>query len=52
MEYFVREALLSSDPDASVLFYHSDKIEHGIIGLIAGRLLEAYNRPAIAMKNE
>lgn len=40
------------DRDKGILFYDSTDIEHGIIGLIAGRLTEAFGKPAIALKNE
>ena len=40
-------ALLSVDEESPILFFTHDDLEHGIIGLIAGKLTEAYHRPAI-----
>lgn len=51
-EHFIKHALEVVDRDKGILFYDSTDIEHGIIGLIAGRLTEAFGKPAIALKNE
>lgn len=51
-EHFIAHALEVVDRDRAILFYDSTDIEHGIIGLIAGRLTEAFTKPAIALKNE
>jgi len=51
-EHFVKHALEVVDRDRGILFYDSTEIEHGIIGLIAGRLTEAFGKPAIALKRE
>lgn len=51
-EYFLNHAMQVTDPSEGVAFYESDKIEHGIIGLIAGRLCEAFSKPSIALKRE
>jgi single-stranded-DNA-specific exonuclease len=51
-EFFVNHAMEVADGEAGIVFYESDKIEHGIIGLIAGRLAEAFTKPAIALKRE
>ncbi len=51
-EHFIKHALEVVDRDKGILFYDSSDIEHGIIGLIAGRLTEAFGKPAIALKNE
>jgi single-stranded-DNA-specific exonuclease len=46
---FSEDALLLADATKPILFYLHEKLEHGIIGLIAGKLTEAYHRPAIAL---
>ncbi|MDD2892201.1 MAG: single-stranded-DNA-specific exonuclease RecJ [Candidatus Gracilibacteria bacterium] len=51
-EHFIKHALEVVDRDKGILFYDSTDIEHGIIGLIAGRLTEAFGKPAIALKRE
>lgn len=51
-EYFLNHAMQVTDPSEGVAFYENDQIEHGIIGLIAGRLCEAYAKPSIALKRE
>lgn len=51
-EHFIRHAMEVVDREKGILFYDSTDIEHGIIGLIAGRLTEAFGKPAIALKNE
>jgi len=51
-EHFIKHAMEVVDRDKGILFYDSTDIEHGIIGLIAGRLTEAFGKPAIALKNE
>lgn len=51
-EHFIKHALEVVDRDKGILFYDSTTIEHGIIGLIAGRLTEAFGKPSIALKRE
>ena len=51
-EYFITHALEVVDRDRHILFYDSTDIEHGIIGLIAWRLTEAFGKPSIALKDE
>lgn len=51
-EHFIKHALEVVDRDKGILFYDSTDIEHGIIGLIAGRLTEAFGKPSIALKRE
>jgi single-stranded-DNA-specific exonuclease len=40
---------LAADPDAPLLFAGSADFSSGVIGLAAGRLVEAHHRPAIVM---
>jgi single-stranded-DNA-specific exonuclease len=51
-EHFVLDALKMIDTTLPALFYDSTQVSHGILGLIAGRLCEAYHKPAIAMREE
>jgi len=51
-EYFIKHAMEVVDRDCPILFYDSTDIEHGIIGLIAGRLTDAFDKPSIALKDE
>lgn len=51
-EKFALDAHSKIDNSKNVLFYESDKIEHWIIGLIAWRLSEAYNKVAIVLREE
>ena len=46
---FSEDALLHADPESPILFYFHEKLEHGIIGLSAWKLTEAYHRPAIVL---
>lgn len=46
---FSEKALESADPRKWILFYRDNEIGHGLIGLVAGKLTEAYNRPAITL---
>ncbi len=46
---FSEDALMRADTENPILFYFDEKLEHGIIGLIAGKLAEAFHRPAIAL---
>ncbi len=46
---FAEKALTEANPDDSILFFIDEKLEHGLIGLVAGKLTEAYNRPSIAL---
>ncbi|MBC7498192.1 DHH family phosphoesterase [Candidatus Gracilibacteria bacterium] len=46
-----QRALTSVDTSKSILFFDARDLDHGIIGLVAGRLTELYNKPSIVMKN-
>jgi len=43
-------AVLPEDP--AILIVGSEQYEHGIVGLVAGRLTDRYYRPAIVMREE
>lgn len=47
--FFADDAIKTVDTDASVLVYYHEKLEHGIIGLIAGKLTEQYGKPSIVL---
>jgi single-stranded-DNA-specific exonuclease len=49
---FVEEALQKVNPKDNLMFYYSAVIEHGIIGIVAGRLTEQFYRPSIVLKDE
>ncbi len=46
---FSETALTETNTENGVIFYKHDELEHGIIGLIAGKLNEAYSRPVIVL---
>lgn len=48
--YFER-ALASIDLAQPLLIYDSHDLEHGVIGLVAGKLVQMYGKPAIVIKN-
>jgi single-stranded-DNA-specific exonuclease len=49
---FVEYALEDIDTNNNIIFYHSPDIEHGIIGIVAGRLTEKYYKPSIVLIDE
>jgi single-stranded-DNA-specific exonuclease len=46
-----KKALEHVDTTHPILFFDAADLDHGIIGLVAGRLTELYNLPSIVMKN-
>jgi single-stranded-DNA-specific exonuclease len=47
-QHFLQLALDTVDPLPTPIFFVSDEIHHGIMGLVAGRLAEHFGKPAIA----
>ncbi len=50
--YHTESALENINPEDNIIFYHSSDIEHGIIGIVAGRLTEKYFKPSIVLIDE
>ncbi|MBB1564804.1 single-stranded-DNA-specific exonuclease RecJ [Candidatus Gracilibacteria bacterium] len=49
---FVTDALNKVNTENNIIFYVSPAIEHGIIGIVAGRLTEQFYKPSIVLKDE
>lgn len=49
VENFKIKALESVNPENPILFFFEKTLEHGLIGLVAGKLTEQYNRVSIVL---
>lgn len=49
---FIDEALEVIDTSNNIILYHSPRIEHGIIWIVAGRLTEQFYKPSIVLIDE
>ncbi|RKW22896.1 single-stranded-DNA-specific exonuclease RecJ [Candidatus Gracilibacteria bacterium] len=49
---FVEDALGRVNKEDNIIFYISPAIEHGIIGIVAGRITEQFHKPSIVLKDE
>lgn len=49
VQAFTDKALYNVNPNEPILFFVDTKLEHGLIGLVAGKLTETYNRPSIVL---
>ncbi|MDD5769708.1 MAG: single-stranded-DNA-specific exonuclease RecJ [Candidatus Gracilibacteria bacterium] len=49
---FTQDALGKIENKDNIIFYESLEIEHGIIGIVAGRLTETFHKPSIVLKDE
>ncbi|MFK7780029.1 MAG: DHHA1 domain-containing protein, partial [Candidatus Gracilibacteria bacterium] len=49
---FVNDAMNKINRNDNIIFYISPAIEHGIIGIVAGRITEQLYRPCICLKDE
>lgn len=49
---YVEEAVWKIDRNDNLLIYESKDIEHGIIGIVAGRLTEQFYKPSMVFKDE
>ncbi len=43
------KALMEANPHDGILFFVDSALEHGLIGLVAGKLTEAYHQPSIVL---
>ncbi len=46
---FTEKALAETDTNSPILYYTDSSLEHGLIGLVAGKLTETYNRPSVVL---
>ena len=49
VENFTKTALENVDLQKPILFFLNKNLEHGLIGLVAGKLTESYNRVSIVL---
>ena len=49
---FTEDAMWSIDRQDNLIFYVSKEITHWIIGIVAGRITEKFNKPCIVLKDE
>jgi len=49
-ETYMKKALREVDSSRSALVYSSPQIEHGVVGIIAGKLNEVFNRPSFVFR--
>lgn len=49
---FYEDALEKIDTSKNIIFYDSEKIEHGIIWIVAGKLTENFHKPSIVLKKD
>lgn len=49
---FFDEALTQINIEDNILLYHSKEIEHGIVGIVAGKLTERFYKPSIVLIEE
>jgi len=49
---FFDDAMEKVDRSKNIIFYHSNKIEHWIIWIVAWKLTEKFNRPSIVLIDE
>ncbi|MGE4444436.1 MAG: single-stranded-DNA-specific exonuclease RecJ [Candidatus Altimarinota bacterium] len=49
---FYEDALQNIESENNIIFYDSEQIEHGIIGIVAGKLTENFYKPSIVLKDE
>lgn len=50
-EAYFEKALKAVDFDAPILIYDADDLEHGVMGLVAAKLVEMSDKPAIVIKH-